>query len=166
MESGYTSVPLANGPTSVPSAASVPSGNGLNQDPHYLLFFKAKIAVIHKVTLQDLLHCKNDAIVQLLLEHNELLFLLGAPEIEFSDINFLKPPPPPLLYLVQPNGYVLRCQVSKPCGAFYPKDCRLFDASMQTNDMDAMLTNVNMNALANDSDAKALKIGNKKRKRD
>ncbi|KAF8256449.1 hypothetical protein EI94DRAFT_1711432 [Lactarius quietus] len=169
MESGDTSMPSANGPTSVPNTASIPSGNGLNQDPDYLLFFKAKIAVIHKATLQDLLCCKNDAIVWLLSERNELLrerVLLGAPEIEFSDIDFLKPPPPPLPYLVWPNGYVLRCQVSRPRGAFYPKDRRLFDVSMQTNDTDAVLTDVNLNTLANNSDAKALKIGNKKRKID
>ena len=37
------------------------------------LFRKATVSVIHKATLQDLLHCSNDALLTILWERNILL---------------------------------------------------------------------------------------------
>jgi hypothetical protein len=37
------------------------------------LLQKATIAVIHKATLQDLLHYSNNAMIRILWEHNDLL---------------------------------------------------------------------------------------------
>ena len=44
---------------------------------------------------------------------------LGAEKIDFSEIDFMTLSTPPDPYVIQDNGYVLRCRVSRPC---YDKD--------------------------------------------
>jgi hypothetical protein len=51
---------------------------------------------------------------------------LGADRIEYSKIDFLTLPPPTLPYIIQDNGYVLRCCMARPPGAWYPKDVSLW----------------------------------------
>ena len=52
------------------TCAPVTSGDN---DAILSLLCRATILVIHEVTLQDLLQCSNDAVHQILLEHNALL---------------------------------------------------------------------------------------------
>ncbi|KAF8260470.1 hypothetical protein EI94DRAFT_1811636 [Lactarius quietus] len=73
---------------------------------------------------------------------------LGAAPIEYSEIDFLSPPHRPLLYLIMKDGFVLRCNVSNPRGAWHPVDRRYFNASVQTEDADTMLMDIAPNDLA------------------
>jgi hypothetical protein len=55
----------------VPSAATVLSSD--DEKAYSTLLRKATIMVIHQATMQDLLHCSNDAFLRILWERNELL---------------------------------------------------------------------------------------------
>lgn len=57
--------------TTVPSAATLPSGN--NEKAYSKLLWKATIMVIHEPTLQDLHNCSNNPLICILWEHNDLL---------------------------------------------------------------------------------------------
>ena len=95
-----------------------------NQADFTNLVQRATILVIHKATLQDLLHCSNDAVYQLLLERNTLLqehISLGAAAIDYSDVDFISPPPPILLYIVI-DGHVLRFRSKQNQGCRHPAD--------------------------------------------
>ncbi|KAF8275120.1 hypothetical protein EI94DRAFT_1793749 [Lactarius quietus] len=73
---------------------------------------------------------------------------LGAAPIEYSEIDFLSLPPHPLPYLIMKDGFVLRCNVSNPRGAWHPVDRRYFNASVQTEDADTTLTDITPDDLA------------------
>jgi hypothetical protein len=106
---------------------------------------------------------------------------LGAAEIEYSEIDFLKLPPPILPFIVPDNGYVLRCRAARPPGAWYPKDVsprelvmhaplmspqrRYVDASVQTDDPNSTLTEIDPDVLIEDRDALEGEVNIRKRKR-
>ena len=46
---------------------------GIEDNSNSGLLRRMAMAVTHEATLQDLLHCRNDVVHRLLLEHNELL---------------------------------------------------------------------------------------------
>ena len=95
-----------------------------NQADFADLVQRATILVIHEATLQDLLCCSNDAVYQLLLEHNTLLqerISLGTAAIDYSDVDFLSPPPPILPYIVV-DGHVLRFWSKQNQGCWRPAD--------------------------------------------
>ncbi len=52
-------------------STGTPSGNDLDTATREL--HTSKVAILHKATLQDLLHCGNDAVHHLLWECNDLL---------------------------------------------------------------------------------------------
>ncbi len=52
-------------------STGTPSGNDLDTAARELCTLK--VAILHEATLQDLLHCSNDAVHYLLWEHNNLL---------------------------------------------------------------------------------------------
>ncbi|KAN0125371.1 hypothetical protein V8E53_015561 [Lactarius tabidus] len=151
--------------TMAPSMATVISSN--DKKAYSTLLHKATIAVIHEATLQDLLHCSNNAFIHILWEHNDLLcehIKLGAEEIKYSEIDFLSPLPPPLPYLIRDNGYVLRCRATRPRGAWYPKDQCYVDASVQTDDPDSTLAEIDPDVLIEDHNVLNCEVRVKKRK--
>ncbi len=52
-------------------STGTPSGNDLDTAARELRM--SKVAILHEATLQDLLHCGNNAVHHLLWEHNDLL---------------------------------------------------------------------------------------------
>ena len=95
-----------------------------NQADFANLVQRATISVIHEATLQDLLHCSNDAVYQLLLECNTLLqecISLSAAAIDYSDVDFLSLLPPILPYIIV-DGHVLRFQSTQNQGHQRPAD--------------------------------------------
>ncbi|KAN0139069.1 hypothetical protein V8E53_003071 [Lactarius tabidus] len=109
-----------------PSTATVISSD--DEKAYLTLLHKATIAVIHEVTLQDLLHCSNDAFIHILWECNNLLRERGDKD----------------------NGYVLQCRATRPHGAWYPKDRRYIDTSVQTDDPDSTLAEIDPDVLIED----------------
>ncbi len=47
---------------------------------------------------------------------------LSAKEIDYSEVDFLTLPPPPVPYMVTGDGQVCRFHASQPSWAQYPKD--------------------------------------------
>jgi hypothetical protein len=106
---------------------------------------------------------------------------LGADKIHFSDIDFLSLPPPTLPYIIQDNGYVLRRRAARMSRTQCPKDVSMYklfsctllispqrqyiDASMQTDDPDCTLTEIDPDVLTEDRNIFDGELNIKKRKR-
>ncbi|KAF8262448.1 hypothetical protein EI94DRAFT_1704765 [Lactarius quietus] len=65
------------------------------------------LVLLHKATLQELMHARNRAVIHILFERNALLrerTSLGGTPIEYNEWDFLTPPSPSLPYIIAPGG--------------------------------------------------------------
>ncbi|KAF8274536.1 hypothetical protein EI94DRAFT_1696057 [Lactarius quietus] len=118
------------------------TGNTLATDAIKMNDKFCDLVLLHKATLQELVHARNQAFIHVLFECNALLrerISLGGTPIEYNDWDFLTPPSPSLPYIIAPGGKdILFCNVTKPKGLRMPLDRDHANVGTQTESLMAL----------------------------